>query len=250
MEFWIEHPIYDAQSVSARQRPCPWLPPPLWFAKNSVVHDPPPTRCAYGKTTILVTSVVIQLPRAVSVTSTSVVSSHVEVLEKQKDGTCSIAFQIDVKIDEPRKYAASILVPSFTFAYVAIGEIWGSSLHTKSARADSSVTAAASDMVLASLGSIFSPHKVGLSVILRDVVGNGCMLRSVRDPRDLRGNHSQLQQHPGVEARGEEHLIQICYFDTHEQKLLKQQTAAGRQFRTAEYGIGVAGAHREACNAA
>ena len=39
---------------------------------------------------------------------------------------------------------------------------------------------------------------------------------------------------------GEEHLIQIRYADTHEQKMLKQQTAAGRVFRAAEYEVGVA----------
>ena len=39
---------------------------------------------------------------------------------------------------------------------------------------------------------------------------------------------------------GEEHLIQIRYSDTHEQKMLKQQTAAGRIFRAAEYEVGVA----------
>jgi hypothetical protein len=38
----------------------------------------------------------------------------------------------------------------------------------------------------------------------------------------------------------EEHLIQIRYSDTHEQKMLKQQTAAGRVFRAAEYEVGVA----------
>lgn len=38
----------------------------------------------------------------------------------------------------------------------------------------------------------------------------------------------------------EEHLIQIRFSDTHEQKMLKQQTAAGRVFRAAEYEVGVA----------
>jgi hypothetical protein len=45
---------------------------------------------------------------------------------------------------------------------------------------------------------------------------------------------------PVAKPGGEEHLIQIRYSDTHEQKLLKQQTAAGRQFRAAEYDMGVA----------
>jgi hypothetical protein len=37
---------------------------------------------------------------------------------------------------------------------------------------------------------------------------------------------------------GEEHIIQIRYSDTHEQKMLKQQTAAARQFRAAEFEYG------------
>src|ERR1700742_1223332 len=36
----------------------------------------------------------------------------------------------------------------------------------------------------------------------------------------------------------EEHVIQIRYSDTHEQKTLKQQTAAARQFRAAEFEYG------------
>jgi len=45
---------------------------------------------------------------------------------------------------------------------------------------------------------------------------------------------------PVSKPGGEEHLIQIRYSDTHEQKMLKQQTAAGRIFRAAEYEVGVA----------
>ena len=45
---------------------------------------------------------------------------------------------------------------------------------------------------------------------------------------------------PVAKAGGDEHLIQIRYSDTHEQKMLKQQTAAGRVFRAAEYEVGVA----------
>lgn len=45
---------------------------------------------------------------------------------------------------------------------------------------------------------------------------------------------------PIAKAGGEEHLIQIRFSDTHEQKMLKQQTAAGRVFRAAEYEVGVA----------
>tara|TARA_R110002003_G_scaffold595_7_gene20759 strand:- start:14185 stop:14694 length:510 start_codon:yes stop_codon:yes gene_type:complete len=45
---------------------------------------------------------------------------------------------------------------------------------------------------------------------------------------------------PASKPGGEEHLIQIRFSDTHEQKMLKQQTAAGRVFRAAEYEVGVA----------
>lgn len=45
---------------------------------------------------------------------------------------------------------------------------------------------------------------------------------------------------PVCKTGGEEHLIQIRFSDTHEQKMLKQQTAAGRVFRAAEYEVGVA----------
>ncbi|KAJ4301611.1 hypothetical protein N0V90_003704 [Kalmusia sp. IMI 367209] len=45
---------------------------------------------------------------------------------------------------------------------------------------------------------------------------------------------------PVAKPGGDEHLIQIRYSDTHEQKMLKQQTAAGRIFRAAEYEVGVA----------
>ena len=38
-----------------------------------------------------------------------------------------------------------------------------------------------------------------------------------------------------VEANGEEHIMQIRFADTQEQKHLKQTTAAARQFRSAEY---------------
>ena len=44
---------------------------------------------------------------------------------------------------------------------------------------------------------------------------------------------------PVSKPNGEEHVIQIRYSDTHEQKMLKQQTAAARQFRAAEFEYGV-----------
>jgi hypothetical protein len=43
---------------------------------------------------------------------------------------------------------------------------------------------------------------------------------------------------PVSKPGGEEHIIQIRYSDTHEQKMLKQQTAAARQFRAAEFEYG------------
>jgi hypothetical protein len=43
---------------------------------------------------------------------------------------------------------------------------------------------------------------------------------------------------------GEEHIIQIRYSDTPEQKVLKQQTAAARQFRAAEFDYGCSEAMR------
>jgi hypothetical protein len=52
----------------------------------------------------------------------------------------------------------------------------------------------------------------------------------------IRDYNNKAVSKPG----GEEHLIQIRFSDTHEQKMLKQQTAAGRVFRAAEYEVGVA----------
>lgn len=49
-----------------------------------------------------------------------------------------------------------------------------------------------------------------------------------------------FNNNPVSKPGGDEHLIQIRYSDTHEQKMLKQQTAAGRVFRAAEYEVGVA----------
>jgi hypothetical protein len=45
-------------------------------------------------------------------------------------------------------------------------------------------------------------------------------------------------------AGGEEYTIQIRYSDTHEQKMLKQQTAAARSFRAAEFEYGCMQAQR------
>ena len=51
---------------------------------------------------------------------------------------------------------------------------------------------------------------------------------------------------PVTKQGGEEHIIQIRYSDTHEQKMLKQQTAAARQFRAAEFEYGCIQAGRNA----
>jgi hypothetical protein len=48
----------------------------------------------------------------------------------------------------------------------------------------------------------------------------------------------ELNNTPVCKAGGEEHIMQIRYSDTHEQKMLKQQTAAARQFRAAEFEVG------------
>jgi hypothetical protein len=109
------------------------------------------------------------------------------------------------------------------------------------------------------LASIFAPHKVCSSRILRDSSGTGRgvgFARSVNtfllstythakfhrfETRDIcdeviRDYNNKAVSKPG----GDEHLIQIRFSDTHEQKMLKQQTAAGRVFRAAEYEVGVA----------
>lgn len=92
------------------------------------------------------------------------------------------------------------------------------------------------------LGAIFVPHTVCSARILRDSSGNGrgvgfARFESRNICEDIIKNFNNT---PVSKPGGEEHLIQIRYSDTHEQKLLKQQTAAGRQFRAAEYDLGVA----------
>ena len=91
------------------------------------------------------------------------------------------------------------------------------------------------------LGAIFAPHKVCSSRILRDNAGIGRGVGFARfENRDVceviinNFNNSAVSK-----AGGEEHTIQIRYADTAEQKMLKQRTAAARQFRTAEYEYGV-----------
>lgn len=92
------------------------------------------------------------------------------------------------------------------------------------------------------LGAVFSPFKVCSSRILRDSNGNGRGVGFARfESREVCEQVIKAFNNKAVaKSGGEDHLIQIRYSDTNEQKLLKQQTAAGRQFRAAEYDLGVA----------
>ncbi|KAF1993599.1 hypothetical protein P154DRAFT_449807 [Amniculicola lignicola CBS 123094] len=92
------------------------------------------------------------------------------------------------------------------------------------------------------LSAIFAPHKVCSSRILRDPAGMGRGVGFARfDTRDICEEIiRKFNNTPVAKPGGEEHLIQIRYSDTQEQKMLKQQTAAGRVFRAAEYEVGVA----------
>ncbi|KAF2199895.1 hypothetical protein GQ43DRAFT_375178 [Delitschia confertaspora ATCC 74209] len=92
------------------------------------------------------------------------------------------------------------------------------------------------------LGEIFAPYKVCSSRVLRDGQGNGRGVGFARfETRDICEEIIRTFNNTPVSKQGgEEHLIQIRYSDTHEQKMLKQQTAAGRNFRAAEYEVGVA----------
>ncbi|CAO2654650.1 Nn.00g113830.m01.CDS01 [Neocucurbitaria sp. VM-36] len=92
------------------------------------------------------------------------------------------------------------------------------------------------------LASIFAPHKVCSSRILRDSSGTGRGVGFARfESRDICDEIIKtFNNTPVSKPGGEEHLIQIRFSDTHEQKMLKQQTAAGRVFRAAEYEVGVA----------
>ncbi|KAL5428607.1 hypothetical protein PMIN04_000752 [Paraphaeosphaeria minitans] len=92
------------------------------------------------------------------------------------------------------------------------------------------------------LSAIFAPHKVCSTRILRDPAGHGRGVGFARfDTRDICEEVIKtFNNTPVAKPGGEEHLIQIRYSDTHEQKMLKQQTAAGRVFRAAEYEVGVA----------
>ncbi|KAF2672181.1 hypothetical protein BT63DRAFT_476973 [Microthyrium microscopicum] len=96
------------------------------------------------------------------------------------------------------------------------------------------------------LSNVFGPYKVLSSRILRDDRGNGRGVGFARfESRDvceqvINDYNNTVVAKPG----GEEHTIQIRYSDTHEQKSLKQQTAAARSFRAAEFEYGCSQALR------
>ncbi|KAF9635306.1 putative sporulation-specific protein 5 protein [Lasiodiplodia theobromae] len=93
----------------------------------------------------------------------------------------------------------------------------------------------------AELTSIFHPYKVCSSKILRDGGGHGRGVGFARfETRDICEEViKKFNNTPVSVPDGEDHVIQIRYADTQEQKVLKQQTAAARQFRAAEFEYGV-----------
>lgn len=110
----------------------------------------------------------------------------------------------------------------------------------------------------AELSASFAPYQVISSKILRDPQGHGRGVGFARhvsssivsgqatltctrfDSRDTCEQVICAYNNTPIYKNGEEFSIQIRYADTQEQKMLKQQTAAGRQFRAAEYEFGVA----------
>ncbi|KAF1985068.1 hypothetical protein K402DRAFT_335392 [Aulographum hederae CBS 113979] len=93
------------------------------------------------------------------------------------------------------------------------------------------------------LSQIFGPYKVASARVLRDSSGHGRGVGFARfESRDICEQVIRDYNNKAIPARAgeEEHIIQIRYADTHEQKALKQQTAAARSFRAAEFEYGVA----------
>jgi len=86
------------------------------------------------------------------------------------------------------------------------------------------------------LASIFAPLKVCSARILRlkDGTGRGVGFARFESRADC-DEVIRLFNNKTIEANDEDHAIQIRFADTQEQKHLKQQTAAARQFRSAEY---------------
>jgi RNA recognition motif-containing protein len=86
------------------------------------------------------------------------------------------------------------------------------------------------------LTNLFTPHKVCSSKILRTKDGHGRGVGFARfDTRDACEEVIKTFNNHTINANGEDLQIQIRYADTQEQKSLKQQTQAARQFRSAEY---------------
>nr|POE72158.1 sporulation-specific protein 5 [Quercus suber] len=86
------------------------------------------------------------------------------------------------------------------------------------------------------LANLFAPHKVCSSRILRDKNGHGRGVGFARfESRDDCEAVIKIFHNTSIESTSEEMQIQIRYADTQEQKSLKQQTQAARQFRSAEY---------------
>ncbi|KAH0266981.1 RNA-binding domain-containing protein, partial [Aureobasidium melanogenum] len=86
------------------------------------------------------------------------------------------------------------------------------------------------------LASVFTPHKVCSARILRDKNGTCRGVGFARfESRTVCEEVIKKFNNYKVNVAGEEYTIQIRFADTQEQKQLKQQTAAARQFRSAEY---------------
>ncbi|KAK5709330.1 hypothetical protein LTR17_019901 [Elasticomyces elasticus] len=86
------------------------------------------------------------------------------------------------------------------------------------------------------LAQLFAPHEVCSSRILRDKNGHGRGVGFARfKSRDACDAVIRDFNNHAIQSNGEELLVQIRFADTQEQKALKQQTQAARQFRSAEY---------------
>jgi RNA recognition motif. (a.k.a. RRM, RBD, or RNP domain) len=106
------------------------------------------------------------------------------------------------------------------------------------------------------LSNMFEPYKVLSARILRDEHGNGrgvgfarfdlgfsavCLLiLNSFETRDVCEDVIRKYNNSTIVRGEQDFLIQIRFSDTPEQKILKQQTAAARQFRAAEYDAGCA----------
>ncbi|KAF2083444.1 hypothetical protein K490DRAFT_18790, partial [Saccharata proteae CBS 121410] len=91
------------------------------------------------------------------------------------------------------------------------------------------------------LKQMFHPFVVCSSKVLRDSGGHGRGVGFARfETRDICEEViNKFNNKPVPVKSGEECVIQIRYADTQEQKVLKAQTQAARQFRAAEFEYGV-----------